>query len=57
MSDENQIYSGFIFVVIKSASAIKRIERKTFIRIEYLGIINETQIAAIKTLKPAMKNE
>lgn len=57
MSDENQIYSGFIFVVIKSASAIKRIERKTFIRIEYLGIINETQIAAIKTLNPAMKNE
>ena len=57
MSDENQIYSGLIFVVTKSASAIKRIERKTFIIIEYFGMINETQIAAIKTLKPAMKKE
>ena len=57
MSDENQIYSGLIKEKKKSASAIKRIERKTFIRIEYLGIINETQIAAIKTLNPAIKNE
>lgn len=57
MREENQIYSGFILVVTKSASAIKRIERKTFIKIEYFGMINETQIAAIRTLKPAMKKE